>query len=67
MDSDRKSKKKEDHRHNLSHSRNILQSLRIRRFVRTDNETDRVLLDYGFNFLLPLGIILWAVLASYIL
>jgi hypothetical protein len=40
---------------------NVLQSVGVRRSVRSDNEMDRVLLDYGFNFLLPFGIFLWIV------
>lgn len=44
-----------------SHS-NILQSFRVRRFVCSCDEMDRVLLDYGRNFLLPVGIFLWTVL-----
>jgi hypothetical protein len=44
-----------------SYPRNFLQSVRVRRSVRSNNEMDRVLLDYGFNFLLPFGVILWIV------
>jgi len=43
-----------------SHS-NILQSFRVRCFVCSCDEMDRVLLDYGRNFLLPVGIFLWVV------
>lgn len=31
----------------------------LRRTFRIDNEVDRFLLDYGFNFLLYFGIFLW--------
>ena len=41
--------------------RNVLQSVGVRRSVRFDYEVDRVLLDYGFNFLLPFGVFLWIV------
>lgn len=40
---------------------NLLQSFRIRRTVCSNDEIDRVLLDYGFNFLLPFGVVLWVV------
>jgi len=39
----------------------ILQSTWFRRALRPCNEMDRFLLDYGYHFLLPIGIILWAV------
>jgi hypothetical protein len=45
----------------LPNNRNIFQSFRFRRFIRPNNEVDRVLLDYGCNFLLPVGTILWIV------
>lgn len=45
----------------VSDTGNVLQSIRVRRNVRNDNELDRVLLDYGFNFLLPFGTILWVI------
>ena len=44
-----------------SNPRNVLQSVRVRRSVRVNNEVDRVLLDYGFNFLLPFGVVLWII------
>lgn len=40
---------------------NIFQPVWIRRSISTNNELDRVLLDYGFNFLLPFGLLLWIV------
>jgi hypothetical protein len=44
----------------------ILQPSRIRRTLRSCDEIDRILLGYRRNFLLPFGIILWAVLAHFI-
>ena len=38
---------------------NIFSAIWIRRTFRTSNEVDRFLLDYGFNFLLYFGILLW--------
>lgn len=46
----------------LPDNSNIFQSVRIRRIIRSCDEVDRVLLDYGYNFLLPVGIFLWVVL-----
>jgi hypothetical protein len=46
----------------LPDNSNVFQSLGIRRFVRSCDEVDRVLLGYGYNFLLPVGIFLWALL-----
>lgn len=45
----------------MSNTSHILQSTRVRRTVCSNNEVDRVLLDYGFNFLLPFGVVLWVV------
>lgn len=60
-DSYREEKYKEKNGDGESYPRNVLQSVRVRRSVRSNNEMDRVLLDYGFNFLLPFGVILWVV------
>lgn len=60
-DSYREEKYKEKNGYGESYPRNVLQSVRVRRSVRSNNEMDRVLLDYGFNFLLPFGVILWVV------
>lgn len=49
-------KKTSDDVLNFSH---VLQPIRVRRSVPSDNELDRVLLGYGFNFLLPFGAVLW--------
>jgi hypothetical protein len=38
---------------------NIFFAFWIRRPFRANNEIDRFLLDYGFNFLLYFGILLW--------
>jgi hypothetical protein len=46
----------------LPDNSNFFQSVRIRRFIRSCDEVDRVLLGYGYNFLLPVGIFLWVVL-----
>jgi hypothetical protein len=46
----------------LPDNSNVFQSFGIRRFVCSCDEVDRVLLDYGYNFLLPIGIFLWALL-----
>lgn len=45
----------------LSHISNFFQSFRIRRSFRTDNEMDRFLLDYGFNFLPSFSAVLWII------
>lgn len=60
-DSTRQNKNKKKNSNVVFNSRNILQSIGVRCDVRNDYAVDRVLLDYGFNFLLPVGIILWAV------
>ena len=39
---------------------NFLQSTWIRRYVRSCNEVDGIFLGYGYNFLLPIAAILWA-------
>jgi hypothetical protein len=46
----------------LPDNSNVFQSFGIRRFVCSCDEVDRVLLGYGYNFLLPVGIFLWALL-----
>lgn len=40
---------------------NLFQSAWIRRSIRNSNEVDGFLLGYGFNFLLPISILLWAI------
>jgi len=62
MDSDKiEGELKKESSDPLPNSRNIFQPFRFRCFVRTCDEVDRVLLDYGYNFLLPVGIFLWAI------
>ncbi len=51
----------------FSYLGNIFQPTRVRRSICSCDEIDRVLLDYGRNFLLPVGIILWAVLVNFII
>lgn len=46
----------------LPYNSNFFQPFGVRRFIRSCDEVDRVLLDYGYNFLLPVGIFLWALL-----
>jgi hypothetical protein len=57
----REEKHKEKIGGRMSNTGHVLQSTRVRRSVCTNNEVDRVLLDYGFNFLLPFGVVLWIV------
>jgi len=40
---------------------NVFQPLWIRCFIQTSNGLDRFLLDYGYNFLLRFGIVLWTI------
>jgi hypothetical protein len=47
--------------YNLNDS-NILQPAWVRCAFRPGHEVDRFLLDYGLNFLLPVGVILWTIL-----
>ena len=62
MDSDKiEGELKQESSDPLPDSPNIFQPFRFRRFIRTCDEVDRVLLDYGYNFLLPVGIFLWAI------
>jgi len=62
MDSDKiEGELKQESGDPLPNNRHIFQSFGFRRFIRSNNEVDRVLLDYGYNFLLPVGTILWIV------
>ncbi len=45
----------------LSNISDFFQSLGFRCPLRSDNEMDRVLLDYGFNFLPSFSVILWTI------
>jgi len=44
---------------------NVFQSTRLRRFIRSCDEVDRVLLGYGFGFLLPFSAFLWIVFLAF--
>jgi hypothetical protein len=50
----------QEHGVDLFDRSNILQSTWIRRSIRFNNEVDGIFLGYGFNFLLPISIVLWA-------
>jgi hypothetical protein len=45
----------------MSNDSNVLQSFRIRRFIQNGDGMDRFLLDYGYNFLFPCGVIFWVI------
>jgi hypothetical protein len=45
--------------HTNFNASNIFSAFWIRCLIRSNNEMDRFLLDYGFNFLLYFGSILW--------
>ena len=63
MDSDKiEGELKQESSDPLPDYRNLFQPFRFRRFICSYNEVDRVLLDYGYNFLLPVGIFLWTLL-----
>ena len=47
--------------HSLSNDSNVFQSFRIRRFIQNGNGMDRFLLDYGYNFLFPCGVVFWVI------
>ena len=42
--------------------RHVLQSVRVRRSIRTCDALDRFLLDYRRHFLWPVGIMFWIIL-----
>jgi len=46
-------------------SSHIFQSVGLRRFIRSCDEVDRVLLGYGWNFLLPFSAFLWLVFLAF--
>jgi len=56
-DGDSKQKDSND----LSNSSDLDKPIRVRCGVCIDNELDRGLLDYNFNFLLPIGSVLWLI------
>lgn len=67
MDSEHSDKEKQETGDSLSDSSDILQPPGVRRAICSCDEIDRVLLDYGFNFLLPVGVVLWTLLACFII
>ncbi len=62
MDSDscKRTNKKED-QNDVSDLGDILQPSWVRCPICSCDEVDRILLDYGFNILCPIAIILWTV------
>jgi len=58
-DTDSATKSKND----VSDLGDILQPSWVRCPICAGDEMDRVILDYGFNFLLPFGIFLWCLVA----
>jgi len=48
-------------RNGKSDGRNVFSATRIRRAFFEHNETDKLILDYGFYFLLPVSTILYSV------
>lgn len=45
--------------------RHVFQPTWFRCPICPDHEMDRVLLDYGYNFLLPISIFFWIILALF--
>jgi hypothetical protein len=64
MESD--SKDTEENKHRFSNFSDLLQPSWVRCPICGCDENDRVILDYGRNFLLPFGFFLWVVLAIFI-
>ena len=63
MDSDKiEGELKQESGDPLPNNRNLFQPFRFRRFIRIGDEVNRVLLDQGYNFFIPVGIFLWALL-----
>lgn len=54
-----KNNKKHESVHTAIDDSDILQPAWVRCAFRPCDKVDRFLLDYGLNFLLPIGIILW--------
>ena len=61
-DSYRKEKHKEKISGGMSNTGHVLQSTRVRRSVCPNDEIDRVLLDYGFNFLWRISVLFYIIL-----
>jgi hypothetical protein len=53
---------KQKYSYDMFNPSNLLQSSWIRRVIRPCNEVDGIFLGYGYNFLLPISIILWIIL-----
>jgi hypothetical protein len=51
----------EQRTYGLSNDRHVFKSVWIRRLIQTSDGFDRFLLDYGFNFLFPCGIVFWII------
>jgi hypothetical protein len=66
MEGDSRSKKEETYSYSLLNFGDILQPSWVRCPVCNCDEMDRFLLDYGLNFLLPIGLFLWVVLGVFI-
>jgi hypothetical protein len=64
MNSDKDEQEKS--KNSLPHRSNFFQPIGLRRSFRSGDEVDRVFLDYGYYFLLPLGTVLWALLVNFI-
>jgi len=64
MDSDSKTRKDKSQMvvDNSTDGWHVLQSIRVRRSVRTSDALDRFLLDYRRHFLWPIGIMFWVIL-----
>jgi hypothetical protein len=52
---------KKEAENDFSDSSDILQSSRVRRFIRFSNEMDELILDNRFNFLFHISPIFWIV------
>lgn len=61
MDSASKKQKKAIHRNHGADVSNVFQSTRLRRTIQSSVRLDRFLLDYGFNFLPHLSVIIWII------
>jgi len=62
MDSEncnRQEKTEEDSRDCGSNTRNVFQPTWVRCPICPGDNMDQVILDYGFNFLLPISILFW--------
>ena len=63
MDGDSKRQNKKDSRGNhIVNAGNVFQSIRVRCTIRLCNEINGFLLDYGFNFLPYISILIYGIL-----